>query len=244
MRGTAVSGLKDQAEALRQGSEVPVERWLDGVRRRQRAQLRLLIFVAAGGLPILAIPSLRHRLQSRVETFRQAVSAGFFVPQPVSMRVGENTEPFPSEFERPFEPLPEWSNIAGLPVATYRAQAGAEAPQSSAAGSGAQSASADQAHGADQGPTFAQGKLEKEAYDLLLQSSPVLAALVQGGDPSLRFQDWAAAKTDDSDSWLVRVTFVHKPDGTDREYIWQVKLLSKEIMPLSAYARALSGPKS
>jgi len=239
-----MGGLKDQAVVLRRRMELPAARWLEGRRRRRRAQFRLLVFVVAAGLPTLAIPSLRHRLQSRVEMLRQAASAGSFVPQPVTLRIGENPEPFPSEYEKPFEPLPEWSTGVGLAVPTYRAQPGAEQSEAPVAGSGAQQAQAEQPQGADQGPTFAQGKLEKEAYDVLLQSSPALAALVQGRDPALRFQAWAAAKTEGSDSWLVRITFLNQPDGSNRDYIWQVNLLSKEIVPLSAYARALSGSKS
>jgi hypothetical protein len=236
--------LKDQAEVLRKRSEVPPARWLEDQRRSRRAQFRLLVFIVVAGLPTVAVPTLRHRLRSRIEILREVASAGSFVPQPVTLGVGENPEPFPSEFEKPFEPLPEWSNTAGLSLPTFRAQPGGEQSAVPSGDAGAQRDQPEAGQGADQGPVFTQGKLEREAYDLLLQSSSALAALVKGGDQSLRFQSWAAAKTEDSNSWLVRVTFLHQPDGSEREYIWQVKLLSKEIMPLSAYARALSVSKS
>lgn len=236
--------LKEEAEILRKRMEAPAERWLESRRRWRRSEFRLLVFVVAVGLPTLAIPSLRHRLKSRVEVLRQAATAGTFVPQPVTLRVGENPEPFPSEYEKPFEPLPQWSNTSGPAVPTYRAQPGVQQSEQPLAEAAVQGAQAEQSRSADQGPTFAQGRIEKEAYDVLLQSSPALAALVQGSDPALRFRSWAAAKTEDDDSWLVRVTFLYQADGSDREYIWRVKLLSREIMPLSAYARSLSGPKS
>jgi hypothetical protein len=61
---------------------------------------------------------------------------------------------------------------------------------------------------------------------------------VRGSNPSLIFDSWDALHRG-SDVYWVRVQFRLK-DNSVREYIWEVKLDSKEIMPLSYYARAVS----
>ena len=37
-------------------------------------------------------------------------------------------------------------------------------------------------------PKYRQGTIEREAYDMLLKSSPAIAGLVQGGNPSLQIR--------------------------------------------------------
>ncbi len=85
---------------------------------------------------------------------------------------------------------------------------------------------------------YGQGKIEQEAYDVLIKSSETVAGMVQGKDPSLRFKGWAAARTDE-DNFLVRVTFTQTADKSDVPYIWQVKLVSKQVTPLNYYARSV-----
>jgi hypothetical protein len=90
-------------------------------------------------------------------------------------------------------------------------------------------------------PEFKQGKIEQEAYDILLRSSEPIAALVKGSDPSLRFKLWYAAKRS-ADAFLVDLIFTQVPDNKEVHYIWEVKVSSKEVKPESHNARALARP--
>src|SRR5262249_14365056 len=87
-------------------------------------------------------------------------------------------------------------------------------------------------------PEFKQGKVEQEAYDILLHSSDTIAGLVKGSDPSLRFKLWSAAKRS-ADAFLVDLVFTQVADNKEVHYIWEVKMTSKEVKPESYNARAL-----
>jgi hypothetical protein len=78
--------------------------------------------------------------------------------------------------------------------------------------------------------------VEQEAYDLLLQVNSTVAGLVRGADPAMRFMNWAAAKMEE-DLYYVRLTFMR--NGGEALYIWQVRLLSKQVVPLNFNARSL-----
>jgi hypothetical protein len=216
-------------------------------RSRARFYLGLLIFVVAAGLPMLAVPSLRHRLTERVAVLRRAVTGELSKPEPLSARIGENRGPFPKEYERPFKPL-------SPPQLTYRVGAGSDrvyessevlrAPSATGSASAEAGASSAQYGGEDASPAgasapqFRQTKVEQEAYDILINSSEAIAGLVKGKDPSRRFKSWDAAKTEE-DAFLVRLTFVKAPEGQEEQYIWQVKPMSRQVTPLSHNARAL-----
>jgi hypothetical protein len=90
-------------------------------------------------------------------------------------------------------------------------------------------------------PKYQQGLMEKEAYDFLLKTNPTVDGMVQGSNPSLRFKAWDALKRDEETYW-VRLAFTSAPDNANVEYIWQVKLLAKQITPLSYNARSLANP--
>jgi hypothetical protein len=71
---------------------------------RQRIYEGLLIFVVVIGLPIVGVPSLRECLSQRVLAFKMVISYNSIVP--VTLKVGENKQPFPAEYERPAPILP------------------------------------------------------------------------------------------------------------------------------------------
>ena len=223
-------------------------------------------FILLVGLPLVGIPKLRHRLHDRVQTLREALG-GEPQPKSVTARVGENTTPFPPEFERKVEPLkqPTYGGVIALPNQVYNASqpyplpsARTPAPSSSkpqAAVAAARppskrkvttpeaepppaetvsSRSANEPPSNE--PQFRQGAIEKECYDLLLQSSPTVRGMVGGNDPGLRFKDWSAAKMED-ESYLVRVNFTKS--GAEETYIWQVKPHTKQVFPLNFNARSL-----
>lgn len=236
-------------------------------RVRYRFYMSLLAFVVAVGLPIVSIPALKHRLAGRVQTLREAMAGGTI--KPAVVRVGENKEPFPSEYEKKFSPpnypklpayfaasqgysgpvvspspAPERSS-SSAPVRSARTiripkvPAAAESQPTSA--TDAQEQAAADTAGAEAQPKYQQGTMEQEAYNLLMKSNPTISGMVQGSNPALRFKAWDALKREE-DAYWVRLTFVSVPGNTDVEYIWQVKLLTKQITPLSYNARSLANP--
>ena len=220
-------------------------------RKRQRIYTGLLLFVVIVGLPIVGLPPLRQRLSSRVQVLKTALAGGI---RPVTVKAGEGNEPFPSEYEKPAPPLPLPPQLPPLErifTATSsspsqsapriqsppKAAKVEESPLESVPEKPAERAPP----AADDEPRYQQGKIEQDAYDLLLQSDPAAAAMVQGKNPSLSFRSWDAAKKEEDTYW-VRLTFLSSPGDSNVEYVWQVKLLLKKVTPLSYNARAISQP--
>jgi hypothetical protein len=233
--------LRMQAASLRHGG-------LSGRRKSTRYYVAayriyfgLLLFVVLAGLPITGVPSLRHRLASRVQTLREAwSSSGRSAAPPVVARVGENTEAFPKEYEIP---LQTWGKGAGMlemrmPVFRAGGQPGAqqEAPKTPAEET---SEPAEPGTG-EVAVTYQQGDAERVAYQALLKANQTMSDMVQGKDPSLRFVRWAAARREEDTYW-VDLTFKSSSDGTEAHYIWQVTVTSGSVTPLSARARAITG---
>lgn len=232
----AMDNMRGLAQELRKRGGAPRPGATEG--RLRPVMPAVLVFAVAVGLPMVTVPALRARLRSRIEKLREALSSPGVVSQPAFARVGENKEPFPAEYERPVSPVPQWRGVIDLAARTYRAE-----PPAAERSAPADPAPEPEAAATDQEPTFRQGPIEQQAYELLLQSNPVLASMAIGGDPTLRFRTWAAARAEEDDALLVKVTFTYLPDNSDREYIWKVKMLAKEVVPLSSYARSLSGPR-
>jgi hypothetical protein len=225
-------------------------------RYHQRAYLVLLLFVAMAGLPMVGVPSLRAKLRTRVQTLRAAAMGEPPLQAPASLRVGENQEAFPREYERA-QALERPSVLPKIDMQQrqpYRIVLGGDesarpaaatafpAPRSKAATQPAPAGAADSGQPTSGGGTESQyrkGKSEQEAYDLLVTSNQILAGMIKGSDSTLKFQDWAAA-TMGPDSLYVMVTFVQTSDNVVRKYIWNVKVATKEVVPLSAYAREIS----
>jgi hypothetical protein len=222
---------------------------------RQKIYGALVLFILVAGLPLAAVPSLRSRLMERFVTLKDAAAGKV---KPVSLMVGEYHEPFPAELERPAPPTPSppqesvidrvFSMTPGVyappssaarkrstpPVATAQAPQPAPAePTESPAGisPGAESL-------AEAELKYQKGSVEQEAYQLVLQSNSTIAGMVQGSDPALRFKSWDAAARGDDTYW-VRIMF-QSEGNPNVEYIWQVKLGSKQVTPLSYNARTLS----
>ncbi len=218
----------------------------------------ILIFVVIAGLPLIGLPSLRTQLRTRVRILSSAATGQPLPQAPVKLNIGENQEPFPREYEHAFaEVRPSYLPKIDAPAhSPYRIIIGGEQakppevaeaapkgkpglPPVSAPPAGATNAAESPTATAGTDSKYRKGQSEQEAYDLLLSSNATLAGMVKGSDPTLRFQDWAAADMGQG-SYYVMVTFVQTLDNTARKYIWNVKLASKEIVPLSAYAREIS----
>jgi hypothetical protein len=223
----------------------------------QKAYFSLLVFVAAAGLPLIGVPSLRARLRSRVHTLRAAALAEPVAPSPVAAKTGENQEPFPKEYAHtaahpsylpkidvptraPYRIVLGESNPESPPVAAAPASASVK-PKTPVADKAAPAAEDAAASGAASGTEsqYRKGKEEQEAYDLLLNANQILAEMVKGSEPTLKFQDWGATLKDQG-SYYVMVSFLHAADNTVRKYIWNVRLAAKEVVALSSYAREIS----
>jgi hypothetical protein len=217
-------------------------------RRRNRFYLSLSLFVLGAGLPQILVPSLRQRLFERAGVIRENLSGNSVQPKALTAQVGENQAPFPQEYERVVPPVPQIAPPVFVQNQVYRPMppsqsAGRksqrregrdESPEASAA---AQPPDAD--NSAPTEPEFLKGKMEQEAYDLLIQNNPVAAGLTRSGMGSAKFSGWSAAKLDE-DTYLVRITLVR--DGAEVPYIWQVRIGTKQNSPLNYNARALPKP--
>jgi hypothetical protein len=224
-------------------------------RGRQRIYGGLLLFVLAAGLPMAALPSLRGRLLERFSTLRAAAAGDV---GPLSLNVGDYHEPFPAEFEKPAPPEPSppqesvidrvYSMAPGVyarPSAAARKRptpliAKADAPPPSVAEitESAPAASSETKPSGEAQLNYQTGSIEREAYELVLQSNSTIAAMIQGSNPALRFKSWDAAARG-NDTYWVRIRF-QSEGNPDVEYIWQVRLGTKQVTPLSYNARALS----
>ena len=220
---------------------------------RRRVYGSLLVLVIVAGVPMATVPVLRHRLIARMDALKTAFAGD---TSPVMVHAGDNHEPFPVEYERPSPP--SVAHVLKMPVAPiiYGAPKKEEAQARSAPrrtlrippvgeplsspdkgeASGEQGKSAPAIDSENQ-PKYRQGTIEQEAYDMLLKSNSAIAGLAQGSDPSLKFLSWDAAGRGEDLYW-VRLKF--RSEGKpDIEYIWQVKLQSKQVTPLNYNARTL-----
>jgi hypothetical protein len=219
---------------------------------RSRVYTGLLVFVVLVGGGMLVISPVRHRLQDRTHRLKAAIAGDI---KPVSAKVGENIEPFPEEFARATPPVQDGSKppsavYAGPPSvhrSAIQTKRRIRIPQVSGGVGTPPVLVREDASGAPEenpriissevGPKYQQGKIERDAYDMVLKSNKVLAEMVQGGNPALHFKSWDAALRGDDVYW-VRVIFQNEKKQ-DVEYIWEVKLSAGEITPLSFNARAL-----
>ncbi len=248
---------KGQAPAIwRQGGSAawdPVRFY----RNRFRFYAGLLAFGVVVGVPMVVLPSLRNRLHLRLQVLRDAAESS---GRPaVVANIGENKTPFPAEYVRAVQPVLPVTQIPNVPypsTSTYRPSQAhpAVSPErkpperrpTSQGSAGAESSKTpapvlvkDTGEPGDSGssePEFRQGKMEQEAYDLLLKSSTAVAGLIGGVNPALKFKSWDAAKISE-DMYYVRLTFLR--DNGEAPFIWQVKLQSKQVIPLNFNARSL-----
>jgi len=221
---------------------------------RRRIYGGLLLFVVIIGLPIVAVPSLRQRLATRVQLLRTAFAGQ---QNPVTLQVGENHGPLPPEYVNPTPVIPQVAQLP-KPPSTFTTPQGGYIPQRAGARTSAriaktesspppaastETSEATEQTGAsesaeDTEPKYKQGAVEQEAYDLLLKSNATVAGMVKGSNPSLQLKSWDAAARGDDVYW-VRLKF-QSAGQPDIEYIWQVKVKSNQVTPLSYNARSLS----
>jgi hypothetical protein len=216
---------------------------------RRRIYGVLLIFIIVVGLPVATVPALRNRLLARIHVLKMAIVGD---TSPDVVQLGKNQEPFPSEYERPAPVLPQFAmpkpeTVHTTPQGGYTLpRAAVRSVPKTAADKVASALSAEIEEAEEQSesdatpdnePRYQKGKAEQEAYDLLVNFTPAIAGLVQGSNPALRFVSWDAAGRGEDVYW-VRLKF-QSDNGKEAEYIWQVKLQSKQIAPLNYNARTI-----
>jgi hypothetical protein len=214
----------------------------------------LLLFVIIVGLPIVAIPSLRNRLSERIFVLKAALSGDVM---PATAQVGANHSVFPKEYEasapegfRPFSPAltqkKSYTMIAPGLIApdtlkVPRRMRIVETPSGKAPDALLEpeiTAAPAVAKESEPEVKFQQGAGEKDAYTLLLRSSTAIAGLVQGSKPSQHFVSWGAARKGEDVYW-VRLKFQTEETPGEVDYIWEVKLKTSEVIPLSYNAKSV-----
>jgi len=222
---------------------------------RRRIYTGLLLFVALAGVPVVSVPYLRNRLSARVAVLRAALAGNI---KPAIAQVGANQESLPAEYARPEPPVPQPPQLPPVEriftmtptgrVAPHRERRRAPPLEAIKAEphlskrsqeSAEQPASAAPAASADSELKYQKGKIEQDAYELLLKSNATVAGMVRGSNPSLHFKSWDAADRGDNTYW-VRLKFQSEGNPADVEYIWQVKLQTNQVTPLSYNARTIS----
>lgn len=211
-------------------------------RTRQRITMALLLFVVIAGMPMIAVPSLRERLSARVMQLKAAMAGEV---KPATLNTNES-RPFPEEYERSIAQLPKLPELPkppnpvfSIPSGRQRAVIREEIHQTEESTSPEYlDQAADESAPSEPVLKYQKGQPEQQAYDILVKSNPTVAGMIQGSNPSLKFKSWDAAKRGD-DTYLVRLIF-QSEESPNVEYIWQVKLQSNEVTPMSHAARSIS----
>jgi len=221
-------------------------------RTRRRVYGALLLFVLVAGLPMATIPKLRDRLITRAWDIKEAIAGN---RAPVLVQIGQHQEPLPPEFQRPAPPpaptfpqLPQaakvYSNDTGgyvprreprrAPAVTQPVPPGPaiDVPEDETL------EAIDTRPAADENqPRYGQGAAERQAYDLLLDANPTVAEITQGNSASYKFKSWDAANRGEDLYWVrLKIQAEGQPEG---DYIWQVRLESRQITPLNYNARTI-----
>lgn len=235
-------GDENGLSANANGAETPgAPRWLSHLRlTRSRVYWGLLVFVVVAGLSIFGVPTLRHRLFARTMALKSGWAGDV---RSATAHVGE-VEPLPEEYRRP-EPavpqapeLPPSDRIFTLPPRGGGGDRPASPPPRVVTPDESIPEVEDRApRSVETGPKYQKGTAERNAYDILLKANPTVAGMVQGSDPARRFKSWDAASRGDDTFW---VRLIFDSGGADQEYIWEVKLGSSEVTPLSHNARTIS----
>jgi hypothetical protein len=90
----------------------------------------------------------------------------------------------------------------------------------------------------NEAPKYQKGPMEQSAYDLLLKANSTVADIIKGTHPGLHFKSWDAAKRE-GDTYWVRLK-LQMDKNPEAEYIWTVKLQSKQVAPLNFNAKSIS----
>jgi hypothetical protein len=222
---------------------------------RKRVYTGLLLFIILVGMPLLTVPFLRNRLSERIFVLKASIT-GYV--KPAIAHVGANPEGFPKEYEMPAPVPPPIFPLASkgrtayaliapglislVPDKAPRRSRMPEAPHRIIQNGPPLEPKTQAAEVASEEPEseaqFQQGNGEKDAYNLLLRSDTAIAGLVRGSNPLLHFISWDASHKGD-DVYLVRLRFQSEANP-DVVYIWEVKLLTSEVTPLSYNAKSVN----
>lgn len=77
-----------------------------------------------------------------------------------------------------------------------------------------------------------------EAYKILMDKVPKMAAAANKTDPVLRQKSWSAVRAEGPEVWIDLVT-VRTTDGQEEHFIWKVHTTDLTVQPLSQSARRI-----
>lgn len=239
---------KAESNQTESASDKSSRRTLDG---RAKFHLSLLFFILIVGTTILGVAVLRQRLIHRTAALYTAIVGN---RGPVTAEIGDDQAPYPEEYKRPEHSFPnagqtlpnDW--MFTVPSGNTDQESGSETglitPQveeelTEPATAHAEDKSEDtNSASAVSGLEYSTGEAALNAYVLLLETYPKVAEMVEDGNPALHFQSWGGVQRDDNMYW-VRLIF-KTDEGLEVEYIWQVNMQSKQVLPLSHNARTIS----
>jgi hypothetical protein len=213
----------------------------------------LLLFIVIVGLPIVTIPSLRNRLSERISVLRAAISGDI---TPATAQVGANPEGLPKEYETPAPAVPYHSPPAptekkGHTIIVPGSNAPEirkvpkqlriiEVPSRESLSEPPLEQTTSSAPTVSKEPEpevkYQQGNGEQNAYNMLMRSSTAISGL--RNNPSLHFISWGAIRKGEDVYW-VRLRFQSEETPGEVDYIWEVKLQTSEIIPLSFNAKGV-----
>ncbi len=236
---------------------------------RMRFYAGLVIFIFGTALFLGGLPSLRHKLGSRLGQLRQAAT-GYSGPPTVEAQVGQNPEPFPVQYEKPIV-IPQRPNVpmiaigpTGVPqLVPQQAQTvqvqppvlGKAKPRRSIRIPTTTPGESD-SETAGQPATVSQPSQQASDADASLEPvfkqgtiereayNQVLGkyTTVSGmvtGNNPALHFKSWAAAKREEDIYWVRLIFEQTSDKSEISYIWEVRVSAKQVTPLNYNARSL-----
>jgi hypothetical protein len=256
-----------QSESKRSNVPVKIQNRLSFYRVRHRIYVGLLVFVVLAGLPVIGVPFLRHRVSERVQLLRTAISGDY--TKLVTLKPGENSQPFPSEYEQPvakanIPEIPAYILDPNQPVTAgkiylapkkeRKIEPASQVPFESrrilrpVPPSQAQPEQTVQDQNQETNPSEEARESAEPNYKQGRLEQEVYDVLLKSDNNLVGLIQGAnnslRFKSWDvakraEDLYWVRILFTQLPAGTDMECIWQVQLMAKQVMPLNYNARAL-----
>jgi len=83
------------------------------------------------------------------------------------------------------------------------------------------------------------GARSEEAYKLLLEKVPAMAAISAQSDPAMQLKGWSVVKAEESEVWI-DVLALRTADKQEEHFIWKIRVDEQTVFPLNQNARRLA----
>jgi hypothetical protein len=80
----------------------------------------------------------------------------------------------------------------------------------------------------------------EEAYKILLDKVPVMAAIAAKSDPAMQLKSWSVVKAEETEFWIDLVA-IRSSDKQEEHFIWKIRIDEQTVSPLNQSARRLAG---